>query len=184
MEVYGQLLSDKIDSGLYDPCIKATYILKQADTWAKVDARYMKGHFDQSPNDKLDNIQQKEASERCIMFGDGLNDAGALKASTVGISVSNNLSAFTPASDAIILGRKLHLFPQFLQLIQQSRQVVVLGFIISFLYNAVGLSFAVAGLLTPVFAAILMPISSISVVAFSTLSIRYLNSRIQSWRSY
>ncbi|MBU2913122.1 heavy metal translocating P-type ATPase [Reichenbachiella agariperforans] len=135
-------------------------------------------YFSHSPVDKLEKIKNLEATQSTIMIGDGLNDAGALKASSVGLSVSDNMSSFSPASDGILLGKRLVDLDSFLRLITQSRMVIIIGFVISFAYNIVGLSFAVAGMITPVFAALLMPISSISVVAFTTLTIRWLGRRI------
>ncbi|UXP31430.1 heavy metal translocating P-type ATPase metal-binding domain-containing protein [Reichenbachiella agarivorans] len=135
-------------------------------------------YFDQSPVDKLNKINRIEENQNCIMVGDGLNDAGALKASTVGISISDSLSSFTPASDAILQGKRLVQLADFMLLIRQAKVVIVIGFVISFAYNIIGLSFAVAGMVTPIFAALLMPISSISVVGFTTLSIKWLGRRI------
>ena len=100
--------------------------------------------------------------------GDGLNDAGALMKSDAGVAVVEDASTFSPASDAILNASKFALLPDFLKFTHIAHRVVVASFIISFCYNIVGASFAVAGALTPVFAAILMPLSSISVVAFAT----------------
>ncbi|MEP2024770.1 MAG: heavy metal translocating P-type ATPase metal-binding domain-containing protein [Reichenbachiella sp.] len=135
--------------------------------------------FDQSPEDKLNTIKSLETTESTMMIGDGLNDAGALKSCHVGVSVAEHRSSFTPASDIIILGDQLIQLPKFLTLIHQSRKIIVTGFIVSFLYNIIGLSLAVAGFITPVIAAILMPISSISVVALSTLGVKYLSHRLK-----
>ncbi|UXX78495.1 heavy metal translocating P-type ATPase metal-binding domain-containing protein [Reichenbachiella carrageenanivorans] len=135
--------------------------------------------FNQSPEDKLQAIQAFEYQEKTIMIGDGLNDAGALKASYVGISVAENMSSFTPASDVIIMGNQLTKLPQFLKLVHQSKKIILAGFMVSFGYNIVGLSLAVAGYITPVIAAILMPVSSISVVLLSTLGVKYLSSRLK-----
>lgn len=134
--------------------------------------------FDQKPEDKLAVVEQLEKNEYTMMIGDGLNDAGALKASFVGISVAENRSSFTPASDVIMMGNQLTLLPKFLNLINKSRSVIYAGFIVSFLYNIIGLSLAVMGYITPVIAAILMPISSISVVLLSTLGIQWISKFI------
>ena len=97
-----------------------------------------------------------------------MNDAGALRASEVGVAVTEDVSAFSPASDAILTGDKLHLLETFIKLSKASMQVIVASFVISVLYNAVGIGFAVAGKLSPLVSAILMPASSISVVIFTT----------------
>lgn len=131
--------------------------------------------FNQTPQQKLEVIQALEANEKTMMIGDGLNDAGALKSSFVGMSVAEHQSSFTPASDIIILGNQLTQLPKFMALIKQSKSIILAGFVISFLYNIVGLTLAVAGYITPVIAAILMPLSSISVVALSTLGIKFIS---------
>jgi len=126
--------------------------------------------FNQSPADKLAYIaalQQK--GEKVMMLGDGLNDAGALKQSNVGISVVDDVYAFSPASDAILSGKKLTQLTDFLNFANFSKRVVKWSYAFSLLYNTVGLCFALTGSLTPLVAAILMPLSSITVVLFVTL---------------
>lgn len=107
---------------------------------------------------------------RCMMLGDGLNDAGALKQSNVGIAVTENTSQFTPASDAILDSSKVNLLDAFIAYARSGKRIVLASFIISILYNFVGLSFAVQAKLSPLVAAILMPISSITIVTFVTIA--------------
>lgn len=104
-----------------------------------------------------------------MMLGDGLNDAGALKQSHVGISVVDDIYAFSPASDAIVAGAKLTDLNRLITFANASKNTVKLSYVFSLLYNTVGLIFAVSGALTPLIAAVLMPLSSISVVLFVTL---------------
>jgi len=125
--------------------------------------------FDQSPENKLDFIKNLQDTNRKVaMFGDGLNDAGALKQSNVGIAIADDTNAFTPSSDVIMSGEKLTKIKKYLSLCKDAMTIVKITFIISFLYNIVGLGFAVSGNLSPLVAAILMPISSITVVAFTS----------------
>lgn len=127
-------------------------------------------HFNQSPEDKLKYIGcLQEEGRITTMLGDGLNDAGALKKSNIGIAVTENTSFFSPACDVIMEGSVLSLFKQFVAFARKSKRVIVIGFFISLLYNIVGLSIAVQALLSPVIAAILMPISSFSVVLWAIL---------------
>lgn len=127
--------------------------------------------FQQSPEDKLSFVRNlREQGRHVLMVGDGLNDAGALRASEVGIAVTEDISAFSPASDAILDGSGLTRLVRYLKLSRQTRHIILASFVISILYNVVGISFAVAGLLSPLVSAILMPVSSISVVAFTTFS--------------
>lgn len=127
--------------------------------------------FNQSPEDKLNYIKTlQDKGENVMMLGDGLNDAGALKQSNVGIAVADDTNAFTPSSDVIMNGGKLDVLNRYLSLSKDAMQIVKMTFAISFMYNIVGLGFAVTGHMSPLFAAILMPISSISVVAFTSVA--------------
>jgi Cu+-exporting ATPase len=127
--------------------------------------------FNQSPKDKLDYINSLQSKEKkVLMIGDGLNDAGALKQSDVGIAVTEDISSFSPACDAILDASKLNMLPKFLNYSQSAIKIIYISFVISFFYNLIGLSFAIQGMLSPLIAAILMPLSSISVVLFATFS--------------
>jgi Cu+-exporting ATPase len=102
--------------------------------------------FDQSPEDKLNYIKSLQSKgKRVLMVGDGLNDAGALKQSDVGIAVTEDTGAFSPASDAILDAEKLNLLPKFIGFSKISINIIFISFAISFLYNMIGLGFAVQG---------------------------------------
>lgn len=126
-------------------------------------------YFNQSPQEKLDyiNALQKE-NKTVLMVGDGLNDAGALKQSDAGISISENINNFSPACDGILEADSFTKLKDFINFSAVSKNIIIVSFIISFLYNVVGIYFAVTGNLSPLFAAILMPLSSITVVVFTT----------------
>ena len=130
-------------------------------------------HFEQSPQDKLNYIQQlQRTSKKCLMIGDGLNDSGALEKANCGIAISEDAFRFTPSSDAILDASKLVDLPSLLSNSKYAITVLKTCFAFSIIYNIIGLSFAISGLLTPLIAAILMPISSISIVLISTLMVR------------
>jgi Cu+-exporting ATPase len=112
-----------------------------------------------------------------MMVGDGLNDAVALQEGDVGVAVSEDAARFTPASDAILYGEAFGMLPAFLSLSRSAVRIVLVSFALSFLYNAAALLVAVRGDLSPVAAAILMPLSSITVVLLSTMSVRWAARR-------
>ena len=131
-------------------------------------------HFRQNPQDKLNYIRLLQDSQRKVMmFGDGLNDAGALRQSDLGIAVTDNINNFSPGCDAILDGAAFEKIPQFIKLAKDAVKVIHMSFIISLLYNVFGLFFAVQGLLSPLFAAILMPLSTITIITFTSLAARF-----------
>ena len=137
--------------------------------------------FNQTPDGKLNFVRNLQTqNSNVLMVGDGLNDAGALRQSNVGLAVSDDINNFSPSCDAIVQSSQLAKLPEYIKLAKKGQQIIKISFSISLLYNLVGLSFAVAGELTPVVAAILMPISSISIVLFTTLATNIAAKRLFS----
>lgn len=126
--------------------------------------------FNQKPEQKLAYIAQLQASgNNVMMIGDGLNDAGALAQSNVGIAISENVNVFSPACDGILDAVQFCKIPFFIRYAKNAMKTIYLSFGISLTYNVVGLSFAVTGHLSPLVAAIIMPLSTITIVSFVTL---------------
>jgi Cu+-exporting ATPase len=125
-------------------------------------------HFNQSPLDKLAFVRKlQDLGKTVMMVGDGLNDAGALKQSDVGVAVVEKIGAFSPASDVILAAEEVPNLFRVVSLARKAAVIVRISFGISAVYNAVGVGIAAAGILSPIICAILMPLSSFSVVLFA-----------------
>ena len=126
--------------------------------------------FNQKPEQKLQYIAQMQLEGKNVMMvGDGLNDAGALSQSNVGISISENVNVFSPACDGIMDATQFEKIHFLLRYSKNAMITIYMSFGLSLLYNLVGLSFAVTGALDPIVAAIIMPLSTITIVSFVTL---------------
>ncbi len=130
--------------------------------------------FNQKPMDKLEYVEyHQNQGSKILMIGDGLNDAGALAQSDVGISLSEDINTFSPACDGILHASNFEKIAAYLQFCKQAYSVLKFSYIISIIYNIIGLYFAITGQLEPIVAAILMPLSSISIVVFTSLATNY-----------
>lgn len=126
--------------------------------------------FNQKPEQKLEYIQKLQSQgKNVMMIGDGLNDSGALAQSNIGISISENVNVFSPACDGILDASQFKKIAFFMEFSRNAMKIIYMSFGLSLLYNLVGLSYAVTGNLLPIVAAIIMPLSTITIVSFVTI---------------
>jgi Cu+-exporting ATPase len=136
-------------------------------------------NFNQTPTDKLNFIKNlQNQGKKVLMIGDGLNDAGALQQSDIGIVISENTNNFSPACDAILQADQFKKLPNFLSLSKMGSTIVNRAYLIALCYNIFGLSYAVSSNLSPVIAAILMPLSSVTIVLFGVLMGNFFAQRL------
>ena len=137
--------------------------------------------FECSPMDKMNFIHSlQQQGKKVAMIGDGLNDAGAIKQAHIGIAVSDDHLHFTPASDAILQGSSLPNLPKFIHFAQVGLRLIKFSFVISLIYNAIGLSFAIQGTLSPLIAAILMPVNSFSMLLIANVGMNYQGKKLKT----
>jgi Cu+-exporting ATPase len=164
-------------AGGHDVCLLSGDHDGERSRWSRLFGRRM--HFKQSPEDKLSFVQAAQARGRhVLMVGDGLNDAGALAAADVGMAVSDDTACIVPACDAVVSGHRLATLPAFLRYARRARQIVLICFVVSVAYNVIGLTLALAGALTPLVSAILMPVSSLTIIGLSSGATRWFARRM------
>lgn len=125
--------------------------------------------FEQKPIDKLNYIEElQREGKKVIMLGDGLNDAGALQQSNVGITLTSDINNFTPSCDAILDAKRFKKLPSLLKLARAGKLIINITFAISIIYNIIGLTISMQGKMNPLIAAVLMPASTITIVLITT----------------
>lgn len=130
--------------------------------------------FNQSPIEKLEYIKYlQNQNKNVLMIGDGLNDAGAMKQSDVAIAVTEDISSFSPSCDLIMDASSFPILNKIIKFARSVKKVIIASFIISIIYNLIGISLAFQAEISPLMAAILMPASSVTVVVFTVFTTNF-----------
>ena len=122
---------------------------------------------DASPEDKLRVVEHALGDAPVVMVGDGINDAAAIAAASVGIGVHGGAQACLASADIYLTTPGLGPVVRLVRGAERTMSVIHRNIAFSIVYNLVGASLAMSGRLTPLVAAILMPVSSLTVVLAS-----------------
>lgn len=120
-----------------------------------------------SPEDKLAIVTAAASRGTAIMVGDGVNDAAALSAATVGIAVHGGAEASLTAADIYLSTPGLSPIVRLITAAERTLRAIRRCLVASILYNVAAASLAIVGLINPLLAAILMPLSSLTVLTLS-----------------
>lgn len=118
-----------------------------------------------SPEDKLRVVER--SSMPAVMVGDGVNDAGALSAAAVGVAVHGGAEASLSAADVFITREGVDPVVELVSGARRTMSVIRRNLVFSLVYNVIGVTLAATGVIGPLGAAALMPLSSLTVVASS-----------------
>jgi Cu2+-exporting ATPase len=125
------------------------------------------GYGSATPEKKLERVEEARKHGPVVMVGDGVNDAAALSAASCGIAVHGGAEASLAAADVFLSKPGIAAVAQLVDGATTALRVIKQNVIFSLVYNVVGASLAIAGIITPIVAAVLMPLSSLTVVTAS-----------------
>ena len=117
------------------------------------------------PDDKLQVLKQlQEQGHKVLMLGDGVNDVPVLAAADISVAMGSATDLAKTSADAVLLSNRLDALVQAFSLARRTRRVIIENLLWAGLYNGLMLPFAALGWITPVWAAVGMSISSLTVV--------------------
>lgn len=134
------------------------------------------------PEDKLHVVRTAARSGTVVMVGDGVNDAAAIAAASVGIGVHGGAEASMATADVYLATPGLGALVRLMDGAARTMHVIRRNIVFSLSYNLVAAALAMAGLLHPLWAAILMPASSLTVVIASWRGTTFLPASAREGR--
>lgn len=135
--------------------------------------------FNQSPLNKYEHIcELQNKNKNVMMIGDGLNDSIAFRQSDVSISITESNNNFAPSSDIIIHSSSFQHIAQMIAISKWGKKIIYFVFGFSISYNIIGLIYSIKGILSPVIAAILMPLSTITIISITYYLTYFISKKV------
>jgi Cu2+-exporting ATPase len=135
-----------------------------------------------TPEEKVAGVAAAKDGRPVVMVGDGVNDAAALAAADVGIAVHGGAEAALAVADVFVTRPGLAPLVELVAGSRRTMRVVRRNLVFSLLYNLVAVALAMTGVINPLIAAILMPLSSLTVIASSSLARSFAAPSRPPWR--
>ncbi len=121
-------------------------------------------YFGQTPEQKLQLVRKETEAAKTVFLGDGINDAPALTAATIGIAFGQNSDITAESSDAVIMDSSLLKVDELLHIGERMRAIALQSAVGGMALSLVGMSFAALGYLSPVVGAIIQEIIDVIAV--------------------
>jgi Cu2+-exporting ATPase len=120
------------------------------------------------PADKANYIKQLQVNHQVLMIGDGVNDAPALVQANTSMAIGSGSDVSVNCADVVLLKSTLSPILTMINLAKRTNQTIKQNIIFALMYNALMIPLAMMAKVTPLFAAIAMPISSLIVISNAT----------------
>jgi heavy metal translocating P-type ATPase len=121
-------------------------------------------YFGQSPEDKLSLVRRETAKASTLFLGDGINDAPAMTAATVGVAFGRNSDITAEAAGAVIMDSSLQKVDEFLHISRRLRAIALQSAVGGMVLSLVGMAFAALGFLPPVAGAVIQEVIDVAAV--------------------
>ncbi|HSD87130.1 MAG TPA: HAD-IC family P-type ATPase, partial [Kofleriaceae bacterium] len=153
---------------------------EQAARWIAGEVGITRVHAETKPTGKAAIVQsERTAGHRVAMVGDGINDAPALAAADLGVALASGTDIAAAAADVTLLRGGISALPTALSLSRATLRTIRRNLVAAFVYNAICIPIAAAGLLSPVLASAAMSLSSVSVL-LSSLRLRRFGQNVSA----
>jgi heavy metal translocating P-type ATPase len=121
-------------------------------------------HAQKSPEDKVDIVRKETATAKTLYVGDGINDAPAMMAATVGMAIGQNSDVTAEAAGVVVMDNSLEKVDEFIHISRRMRTIALQSAVGGMMLSLVGMAFAATGHLSPVSGAVMQEVIDVLAV--------------------